>query len=74
MTVCVTALPLGLVVGVEQADGGYFMPLFVVTAEGTALDDGLREQIAAAIRRRLSPRHVPDVILPVHAVPRTLTG
>ncbi|MFJ3272381.1 hypothetical protein [Streptomyces sp. NPDC086776] len=69
-----TALPLGLVVGVEQADGGYFMPLFVVTAEGTALDDGLRAQIAAAIRRRLSPRHVPDVILPVHAVPRTLTG
>ncbi|MFJ7945098.1 acetoacetate--CoA ligase [Streptomyces sp. NPDC096354] len=63
-----------LVVGVEQADGGYFMPLFVVTTEGTALDDGLREQIATAIKRRLSPRHVPDVILPVHALPRTLTG
>ncbi|WP_137992511.1 acetoacetate--CoA ligase [Streptomyces vilmorinianum] len=63
-----------LVVGVEQEDGGYFMPLFVVTTGGTALDDGLRERITTAIKRRLSPRHVPDVILPVPAVPRTLTG
>ncbi|MEU7038378.1 acetoacetate--CoA ligase [Streptomyces sp. NPDC046237] len=63
-----------LVVGVEQADGGYFMPLFVVPSDGSALDDGLRERIATAIRNRLSPRHVPDVIVPVPAVPRTLTG
>ncbi|PKT68498.1 acetoacetate--CoA ligase [Streptomyces populi] len=63
-----------LVIGVEQPDGGYFMPLFVVPAEGTALDDGTRRRIAAAIRNRLSPRHVPDVIVPVPAVPRTLTG
>ncbi|MFE2582387.1 acetoacetate--CoA ligase [Streptomyces sp. NPDC059378] len=63
-----------LVVGVERPDGGYFMPLFVVTAEGSAVDEGLRERIAGAIRRRLSPRHVPDVIVPIAAVPRTLTG
>ncbi|WP_329297712.1 acetoacetate--CoA ligase [Streptomyces sp. NBC_00659] len=63
-----------LVIGVEQPDGAYFMPLFVVPAEGTALDDGLRRHIATAIRSRLSPRHVPDVIVPVPAVPRTLTG
>ncbi|MEU1371276.1 acetoacetate--CoA ligase [Streptomyces sp. NPDC005803] len=63
-----------LVVGVEQADGGYFMPLFVVTTGGTALDAGLRERITTAIRNQLSPRHVPDVILSVPAVPRTLTG
>ncbi|MFF3935810.1 acetoacetate--CoA ligase [Streptomyces phaeofaciens] len=63
-----------LVVGVERPDGGYFMPLFVVTASGSALDDGLRERIAAAVRRRLSPRHVPDAIVPIAAVPRTLTG
>jgi acetoacetyl-CoA synthetase len=63
-----------LVIGVEQPDGGYFMPLFVVTAGGIALDDGLRERIATAIKRRLSPRHVPDVIVPIPAVPRTLTG
>ncbi len=63
-----------LVVGAEQPDGGYFMPLFVVTAAGSALDDPLRERITTAIRRHLSPRHVPDVILQVSAVPRTLTG
>lgn len=63
-----------LVVGVERPDGSYFMPLFVVTADGTALDDGLRDRIATAIRGRLSPRHVPDVVVPVAAVPRTLTG
>ncbi|MFF8534982.1 acetoacetate--CoA ligase [Streptomyces sp. NPDC015532] len=63
-----------LVIGVEQPDGAYFMPLFVVPAEGTTLDDGLRLRIATAIRSRLSPRHVPDVIVPVPAVPRTLTG
>ncbi|MGW5474958.1 acetoacetate--CoA ligase, partial [Streptomyces chartreusis] len=62
-----------LVVGVERPDGGYFMPLFVVPADGAALDD-VRDRIRAAVRRRLSPRHVPDVILPVAAVPRTLTG
>lgn len=39
-----------LVIGVEQPDGAYFMPLFVVPAEGTALDDGLRRHIATAIR------------------------
>ncbi|MEU6305709.1 acetoacetate--CoA ligase [Streptomyces chartreusis] len=63
-----------LVVGVERPDGGYFMPLFVVPSDGTALDDALRDRIKAAVRRRLSPRHVPDVILPIAAVPRTLTG
>ncbi|MFI0961130.1 acetoacetate--CoA ligase [Streptomyces sp. NPDC021080] len=63
-----------LVIGVEQPDGAYFMPLFVVPVEGTAFDDGLRRHIVSAIRSRLSPRHVPDVIVPVPAVPRTLTG
>lgn len=50
------------------------MPLFVVTTGGRALDNGLREQIVAAIKHRLSPRHVPDAILSVPAVPRTPTG
>ncbi|MGW7608954.1 acetoacetate--CoA ligase [Streptomyces sp. NPDC054766] len=63
-----------LVIGMEKPDGDYFMPLFVVPAEGSTLDDGLRRRIATAIRSRLSPRHVPDAIVPVPAVPRTLTG
>ncbi len=63
-----------LVVGVELPGGGYYMPLFVVLAEGAELDDRLREAIRQMIRRQLSPRHVPDEILAVPAVPRTLTG
>ncbi len=63
-----------LVVGVEQPEGGYFMPLFVVTDDDNEPEAALRERITAAIRRQLSPRHLPDVIARVPAVPRTLTG
>jgi acetoacetyl-CoA synthetase len=63
-----------LVVGTELSDGGYFMPLFVVLAEGVTLDDDLRSRITREIRSQLSPRHVPDDIVQVPAVPRTLTG
>jgi acetoacetyl-CoA synthetase len=61
-----------LVVGIELADGGYYMPLFVVT--GTQAGPALTAAIAAAIRAALSPRHVPDEVVVVTAIPRTLTG
>jgi acetoacetyl-CoA synthetase len=63
-----------LVVGVERADGGYWMPLFVSLAEGSLLDDRLRAAIRAAISDGASPRHLPDDIIEVAAVPHTLTG
>ncbi|AKG41688.1 acetoacetate--CoA ligase [Streptomyces xiamenensis] len=63
-----------LVLGVEQPDGGYWMPLFVRLAEGVVLDDALRTVIRTALREQLSPRHVPDEILAIDAVPHTLTG
>ncbi|OBK48591.1 acetoacetate--CoA ligase [Mycobacterium sp. 1081908.1] len=63
-----------LVVGVEQDDGGYWMPLFVALADGVELDEALRSRIAAEIRQHASPRHVPDDILDVPGIPRTLTG
>ncbi|WP_432082838.1 acetoacetate--CoA ligase [Streptomyces sp. WAC 04229] len=63
-----------LVIGAEMPDGQYFMPLFVVLAEGVSLDEETRASINTAIRRQLSPRHVPDTIVPIAAVPRTLTG
>lgn len=63
-----------LVVGVEQPDGGYWMPMFLVLREGLTLDDALKERIRAHIRRTLSARHVPDEFLQVPAVPRTLNG
>ena len=63
-----------LVVHLEDADGGPGeLILFVVTADGT-LPDGLRDKIAAALRSGLSPRHVPDSIRAVRAIPRSRTG
>ncbi|MGA7052441.1 MAG: acetoacetate--CoA ligase [Mycobacterium sp.] len=63
-----------VVVGIEQNDGGYWMPLFVDLADGVELDEELRSRIVTAIRNGASPRHVPDDILVVPGVPRTLTG
>ncbi|WP_037578187.1 acetoacetate--CoA ligase [Phaeacidiphilus oryzae] len=63
-----------LVIGLEEPDGGYWMPLFVVLAPGAALDDELRARIRTALREQLSPRHVPDEVIAVPAVPHTLTG
>ncbi|NED59842.1 acetoacetate--CoA ligase, partial [Streptomyces sp. SID10244] len=63
-----------LVVGAELDDTGYWMPLFVVMADGAVLDDDLRARIAEAIRSTASPRHVPDDIIEVPAIPHTRTG
>ncbi|HEX3540046.1 MAG TPA: acetoacetate--CoA ligase [Acidimicrobiales bacterium] len=38
------------------------------------LDDAIRDEIVAAIRTSLSPRHVPDEVYAVPAIPRTLSG
>jgi acetoacetyl-CoA synthetase len=63
-----------VVVGIEQDDGGYWMPLFVDLEDGVELDEELRSRIVTAIRNGASPRHVPDDILVVPGIPRTLTG
>ncbi|HEY6576217.1 MAG TPA: acetoacetate--CoA ligase, partial [Mycobacterium sp.] len=63
-----------LVVGIEQDDGGYWMPLFVALADDVEFDDGLRSKIVNAIRAGASPRHVPDDVIAVAGIPRTMTG
>ncbi|MCJ1681039.1 acetoacetate--CoA ligase [Streptomyces sp. APSN-46.1] len=63
-----------LVIGLEEPNGGYWMPLFVHLAPGATLDEGLRARIKATIREQLSPRHVPDEIIEVPGIPHTLTG
>ena len=60
-----------LVVHLEETDD---LILFVVLREGAELDDALRNRLADALRAGLSPRHRPDEILAVPAIPRTLTG
>jgi acetoacetyl-CoA synthetase len=64
-----------LVVHLEDGGGGAGeLLLFVVPAADTVLDEALRGRIAKALRSELSPRHVPDAIVSVPAIPRTLTG
>ncbi len=64
-----------LVVHLEDEQGGAGeLLLFVVLADGATLDDELRDRIGRGLRSELSPRHVPDTIRAVPAIPRTLTG
>ena len=48
--------------------------LYVVPAEGSELDDDLKNRLRAALKAQLSPRHVPDEIHQVPGIPRTLSG
>ena len=63
-----------MVVDLEYLGRESFMPLFVVLRPGLTLDDALTAKIAGAIRTALSPRFVPDQILQVAEIPRTLSG
>jgi acetoacetyl-CoA synthetase len=64
-----------LVVHLEDDQGGAGeLLLFVVLRDGASLDDDLRARIGRALRGELSPRHVPDTVEAVPAIPRTLTG
>lgn len=63
---------LAVDVPAEGADGRLL--LFVVLRDGRTLDDALTARIRAQIRSACSPRHVPDEVVAVPAVPRTLSG
>lgn len=63
-----------LVVDLEYLGRESFMPLFVVLRAGSVLDDALRARLTGAIKSALSPRFVPDAIVQVAQVPRTLSG
>jgi acetoacetyl-CoA synthetase len=63
-----------LVVDIEFLGKPSFMPLFVVLRPGVALDTALEARLRHAIRTGLSPRFLPDEIVQVGEVPRTLTG
>ncbi|MGM1062257.1 acetoacetate--CoA ligase [Saccharothrix sp. Mg75] len=64
-----------LVVHLEDQSGGSGeLLLFLQLAAGAELDDALRARVVGALRSALSPRHVPDRITAVPAVPRNRTG
>jgi acetoacetyl-CoA synthetase len=64
-----------LVVHLEDPEGGPGeLILFVVADHGLGIDDAVRTELARRLRTDLSPRHVPDEIVEVDAIPVGLTG
>lgn len=62
-----------LVLGIEEGNGGYWMPLFVVLEDGAELDGDLQDRICSTLRTRASARHVPDEIIVAPEIPVTHT-
>jgi acetoacetyl-CoA synthetase len=63
-----------IVVDLEYLGRPSYLGVFVVMREGTTLSDEVVRDLKERIRKGLSPRHVPDEVLRINAVPRTLTG
>ncbi|HTA97639.1 MAG TPA: acetoacetate--CoA ligase [Solirubrobacteraceae bacterium] len=64
-----------LVVDIPRAGAEeLWMILFVVLRDGVALDPELEIRIKQRIREDCSPRHVPNQLLQIAEVPRTLSG
>lgn len=63
-----------LIVNLDLPGGKFFMPLFVKLRNERPLDSTLCERIADCLRHNYTPRHVPDKVIQVPDIPRTLTG
>ena len=62
-----------LVIDTSAAGGEGKLLLFVVLHDGATLDD-VTVEVRTRIRSQLSPRHVPDDVIAIDVVPRTLNG
>lgn len=63
-----------IIVNVDQSNGNFFMPLFVVLKDGYKLDNNLKKELFKQIKEGASPRHLPDDIVEVTDIPYTLTS
>ena len=63
-----------LVVHLEDPAGGNGELVMLVATDGRPLDEDLVGTLQRRLRSELSPRHVPDAVHAVPAVPRNLTG
>jgi acetoacetyl-CoA synthetase len=63
-----------MVVDLEYLGKESYMPLFVALRQGITLDDAMKDKINNAIKVALSPRFIPNAILQVAEIPRTLSG
>ncbi|MGW1620187.1 acetoacetate--CoA ligase [Streptomyces sp. NPDC002172] len=62
-----------LVVGAELGEDAYYMPLFVALQED-ADPEAVAHRVNQVLREELSPRHVPDEVVPMRGIPHTRTG
>ncbi len=62
-----------LVIDTSTAGGDGDLVLFVVLADGAQLAE-VTDAVKIAVRKALSPRHVPGAVIAVPSVPRTLSG
>lgn len=69
-----SAVSEALVLGVECPDGIYRMPMFLVPAPGHRLEEADLARLRGLLRTDGSPRHVPDEMYVVEAIPHTKTG
>lgn len=63
-----------LVVDCDNRRGASSITLFVMLRPGVSMSPPLERRIADAIRALVSPRHVPDLIVAVPDIPRTISG
>jgi acetoacetyl-CoA synthetase len=63
-----------LVVDLEFLGRDSFMPLFIVPSKGVPFDDVLKDKVNDAIRKGVSARFIPNEIIEVKEIPRTLSG
>jgi acetoacetyl-CoA synthetase len=70
----VPAITDSLIVDTSYAGAGGELLLLVELGEGVELTSELEATVRTDLRTQLSPRHVPDRILPVPEIPYTLTG
>jgi acetoacetyl-CoA synthetase len=63
-----------LAVDVPRPGTDGWLMLFVVLRPGVSLDEDLLARVRAGIRSDCSPRHVPNEVLVIPEVPRTLSG
>ena len=63
-----------LIINLDLPGGNFFMPMFVVLAEGLTLNADIEKKICDKLRSDYSPRHVPDKIYQINEIPYTLSN
>ena len=63
-----------LIICIEEKDGSFWMPLFVMMKDGRILTEEIKQKINRTLRADYSPRHVPDEIIAVKDIPYTISG